>query len=140
MGNRIVALDSEYVDKLADAGIKALGIIDFDDVHGPYVRFVTAITSLTARMLSDQNLVARIYISGQQTSMVELEEGERLLIERFSIQLENRQGIGIVFSEVASPISEDRARNIIRELAGRIEGESRLDADSFESYVRNVLG
>ena len=136
--DKIVVLGDEDYDKLADAGIKAIGVIYWDDVMGPYVKCLTAVTGLTARLMRDPALVVRIYTAGQESSMIEVEEG-KLFLERFTISGGEREYIGLVFAEVASFMNEEEMREILRELAERAGRSGEAGAESLVAYLSQVL-
>lgn len=79
--SKTIALEDERLEKMEEKGVKAVGVIGFNEI-GPYLDTCTPpeASSLLSKMTEDSSLVTELTIIGKHTTEFRTKEGEKVLI------------------------------------------------------------
>jgi len=136
---QIITLEDEQYDKLADLGAKAIGLIEFDTIQGPLLRYVTGLTGFIIRMFNDPSQVVRVYMAAQETASMETDTGERLLLARFSVIRDDRENPFIVFVEIGANADNEKLRDVLASIAERFNMRESVERDEFMNAIAEAL-
>jgi len=135
--DKLVVLNDQDYDKLADMGVKSLGIICQEDTV-PNVKCFTAVTELVIRMIRDPDFLAQVYERGRESTMIRVAEGVILLRSLPSSSVEGNNE-ALVFAEVSAPVKERDVHMFLNALAERIERSGLTNAGNLINYVSEIL-
>ena len=136
---QIITLEDEHYDKLADLGAKAIGLIEFDTIQGPLLKYVTGLTGFVVRMFNDPSQVVRVYMAAQETASMETDTGERLLLARFSVVRDDRENPFIVFAEIGVNADSEELRGVLASIAERFNMRESVERDEFVNAIAEAL-
>ncbi len=137
--DKIIILEDEHCTRLADLGVKSIGVIEFDPIEGPMLKYVAGVTNLVKRMLMDPNETVRIHMAAQEANMIETEKGEKLILARFFLREEERVSPAVVFAEITLYSQIDSIRDIINGIANELNNREAIRKEDVEQLILDNL-